>query len=68
MAVKLAQNPEKKVTEIIKPDKMVNNGLFDIPTIVTPVKLITRGNIKDTLISGGVYSWEQFYGKYPTSE
>lgn len=68
VAVKLAQNPEKKVTEIIKPDKMVNNGLFDIPTIVTPVKLVTRGNINETLIQGGVYSWDQVYGKEPISE
>lgn len=68
VAVKLARNPEKKVSELIKPDRMVNNGLFDIPTIVTPVKLVTRGNINETLIQGGVYSWEQIYGSAPTPE
>ena len=67
VAVRMARNPEKKVSELIKPDRMVNNGLFDIPTIVTPVKLVTRGNIYDTLIQGGVYTWEQIYGSPPTS-
>jgi D-xylose transport system substrate-binding protein len=65
VAVKLARNPEKKVSELIKPDRIVNNGLFDIPTIVTPVKLVTRGNINETLIQGGVYSWDQVYGEEP---
>jgi D-xylose transport system substrate-binding protein len=65
VAVKLARNPEKKVSELIKPDRMVNNGLFDIPAMVTPVKLVTRGNINQTLIQGGVYTWEQVYGGEP---
>jgi D-xylose transport system substrate-binding protein len=68
VAVKLARNPETKTSELIKPDRIVNNGLFDIPTIVTPVKLVTRGNINETLIQGGVYSWDQVYGKEPISE
>ena len=68
VAVKLARNPGKKITEIIKPDKMVNNGTMEIPTIVTPVKLVTRDNINETLIKGGVYTTNQIYGAEPISE
>ncbi|MGO9738389.1 MAG: substrate-binding domain-containing protein [Desulfomonilaceae bacterium] len=68
VAVKLARNPGKKITEIIKPDKMVNNGTMEVPTIVTPVKLVTRDNINETLIKGGVYTTNQIYGAEPISE
>jgi ABC-type xylose transport system substrate-binding protein len=68
VAVKLARNPEKKITEIIKPDRMINNGVSEVLTIMTPVKLITRANINDTLIKGGVYSWDQVYGIKPVRE
>ncbi len=67
VAVKIARNPDKSVTEIIKPDRMVNNGTVEVPTIVTPVKLITRDNITETLIAGGVYTKGQVYGHESTS-
>ncbi len=62
VAVKLARNPGKKITDIIKPDKMVDNGIMEVPTIITPVKLVTRDNIDETLIANGVYTRAQIYG------
>ncbi len=67
VAVKLARNPEKKVTEIIKVDRMIFNGAMDVPTVVIPAKLITRENIFETLIMDGVYTKEQIYGSEPIS-
>ncbi len=67
VAVKLARNPKKKVTEIIKVDRMIFNGAMDVPTVVIPAKLITRENIFETLIMGGVYTKEQIYGSEPIS-
>jgi D-xylose transport system substrate-binding protein len=67
VAVKIARNPDKSIAEIIKPDRMVNNGAVEVPTIVTPVKLITRDNITETLISGGVFTKDQIYGPGQTS-
>ena len=68
VAVKIARNPDKKITEIIKPDKMIYNGAMAVPTIVTPVKLVTKDNINETLIKGGVYTKNQIYGGEPISE
>jgi D-xylose transport system substrate-binding protein len=63
VAVKIARNPGKKITEVIKPDRMIDNGAMKVPTIITPVKLVTKNNIDETLIEGGVYTREQIYGK-----
>jgi D-xylose transport system substrate-binding protein len=68
VAVQIARNPERKITEIIKPDKMIYNGVMEVPTIVTPVKLVTKDNINETLIKGGVYTTNQIYGGEPISE
>ena len=57
IAVKLAKGEE------IKADKMINNGFVDVPTIVTPVVLITKDNIDNTIIAEGFYSKKQVYGK-----
>jgi D-xylose transport system substrate-binding protein len=67
VAVKIARNPEKRITEIIQPDRMVDNGAVEVPTIVTPVKLITRDNIAETLITGGLYTKDQVYGRESNS-
>lgn len=63
MAVKLAQNPEKKPEDVVTADKKINNGYTDVPTIVTPVALITKENIDDTIVAEGFYTKEQVYGK-----
>jgi len=62
VAIKIARNPDKSILEIIKPDRLVDNGAVEVPTIVTPVKLITKDNIIRTLIAGGVYTKDQVFG------
>jgi len=57
VAVKLAQGEE------VNADKMINNGFTDVPTVVTPVVLITKDNLDDTIIAEGFYSKEDVYGK-----
>ena len=63
VAVLLARAPDKKPVDIVKPDKMQNNGYADVPTIVTPIVLVTKDNIKDTIIAGGFYTEKQVYQK-----
>ena len=41
---------------------MINNGFVDVPTIVTPVVLITKENLDSTIITEGFYTKEQVYG------
>lgn len=55
MAVKIALNEE------IKADKVINNGMVDVPTVVTPVVLVTKDNIDTTIIAGDFYTREQVY-------
>jgi D-xylose transport system substrate-binding protein len=57
IAVQLAKG------EKITADKMVNNGFVDVPTIVTPIFLITKDNLESTIIAEGLYTKEQVYGK-----
>ena len=63
IAVKLAQNPDKKPADLVKVDKMVNNGAVDVPTVVTEIVPITRDNLDSTIIAEGLYTKEQVYGK-----
>ena len=61
IAVKMAQQPDAKVTSLMKPQRMVNNGFEEVPTIVTPVVLITKDNINQ-MIEAGIYTKAQIYG------
>jgi D-xylose transport system substrate-binding protein len=63
IAVKLAQNPKADPKTLVKIDKMVNNGAVNVPTIVTPVVLITKDNIESTLIAAGIYTKQQVFGR-----
>lgn len=63
VAFDLASNPDKPVTEVIKADRMINNGMVEVPTIVTPVVLVTKDNIDETVVAGGFYTKEQVYGQ-----
>jgi D-xylose transport system substrate-binding protein len=58
----LASNPDSKAVDVLDEDKVINNGFADVPTIVTPITLVSRENIDDTIIAGGFYSKEQVYG------
>jgi D-xylose transport system substrate-binding protein len=62
VAFDLASNPDKPVTEVIKADRMINNGAVDVPTIVTPVVLVNKDNVDSTVVEGGVYTKEQVHG------
>lgn len=63
IAVKLAQNPDKKPTDLVKVDKTINNGAVDVPTVVTEIVPITKDNLDSTIIAEGLYTREQVYGK-----
>ncbi|RBW59098.1 D-xylose transporter subunit XylF [Ruegeria sp. A3M17] len=62
VAVALAKNPDTAPADLVEVDKVINNGFADVPTIVTPITLVTQGNIDDTIIAGGFYSKEEVYG------
>jgi D-xylose transport system substrate-binding protein len=61
-ALLLAQNPGKPAAELIPNARMIDNGFGPIPTIVTPVVLVTKDNIDSTVIAGGHLTKEQVYG------
>ena len=63
IAVLLAKNPDKDPTSVVTADKTLNNGFADVPTIVTPIVLVTKNNIDDTIIAEGFYTKEQVYGQ-----
>jgi D-xylose transport system substrate-binding protein len=56
VAIKLARG------ETVSPDKVQNNGYAPVPIIVTPVVLVTRDNVEETVIAGGFYSRDQVLG------
>jgi D-xylose transport system substrate-binding protein len=62
VAVTLAKNPEKPVKELVEVDREIDNGAVQVPTIVTPVVLITKDNIDATIVAEGFYTKEQVYG------
>lgn len=62
VAVTLAKNPGKPVKELVEVDREIDNGAVQVPTIVTPVVLVTKDNIDDTIIAEGFYTKEQVYG------
>ncbi|WP_298854290.1 substrate-binding domain-containing protein [uncultured Ruegeria sp.] len=62
VAIALAADPDTAPADLVKVDKVINNGFADVPTIVTPITLVTQDNIDDTIISGGFYSKEEVYG------
>jgi ABC-type xylose transport system substrate-binding protein len=41
---------------------MIDNGSGKVPTLVTPVALVTRDNIDSTVIAAGHLTKEQVYG------
>ena len=49
--------------ENIKADKMLNNGFVDVPTIVTPVVLVSKDNLESSINAEGFYTKEQVDAK-----
>lgn len=70
IAVQIARNPDKPAVDIAKEASKeqarfasVDNGFTQVPTVVTPVVLITRDKIDSTLIAEKVFTREQVYGE-----
>ena len=63
IAVKLATNPDKDPKTLVKADRVINNGAVDVPTLVTPVVLVDKNNLDQTIIAEGFYTHKQVYGK-----
>ena len=63
IALLIAKNPDKAVTDVVEGYKLINNGFMDVPTIITPVVLVDKENIDSTVIAGGFFTKEQVYGK-----
>ncbi|MCP4401276.1 MAG: substrate-binding domain-containing protein [bacterium] len=68
IAVAMIENPDKAVTDLPEAEgyTMIDNGFMDVPTIITPVVLVTKENIDSTVIRDVViekfYTKEQVYG------
>ena len=63
IAVILAKNPDKDPASVVTADKTLNNGFADVPTIVTPIVLVNKDNIDDTIIAEGFYTKDQIYSQ-----
>ena len=63
VAYKLAINPKKKISDIIKYDMLLYNKFMKVPTIVTPIVLVTKDNIMDTVVKSGFHTKEAIFGK-----
>ena len=61
-AVRLAQDAGKPAAELFANVQMIANGSTTVPTIITPVVLVTKDNIDSTVIAGGHLTKEQVYG------
>lgn len=57
LAIKLANN------EVINTSMSTNNGAVDVPTIMLNPVVVTKDNIKETVIADGYYTDEQVYKK-----
>lgn len=65
IAVALAKDPKATITALPEAQgyKLINNGFMDVPTLITPVVLITKENVDSTLIAEKFYTREEVYGK-----
>lgn len=61
IAVTLAKNPLKPVSELVPGARLINNGFTEVPTVVTPVVRIMKDNIDSTMIAEGIFTREQVY-------
>jgi D-xylose transport system substrate-binding protein len=61
-ALRLAQEPTRPVAEMFGNAQLIDNGTGKVPTIITPVTLVTKDNIDSTVIAAGHLTKEQIYG------
>ena len=62
VAVALAKNPDKPISEIIEVNRHVDTGIKEVPTVVTPVVIVNKDNIMDTVVADGFHSEEAIFG------
>jgi D-xylose transport system substrate-binding protein len=55
VAVSLAKNPDKKIEDVINIDRYVNNGQTDVPTVITPIVVVNKDNIEETVVAAGYH-------------
>ena len=60
-AVGLARDQGKPAAELFPGAQMIANGTTTVPTIITPVVLVTKDNIDSTVIAGGHLTKAQVY-------
>lgn len=63
IAVNLAKNPGKPVADLVKADRLIDNGFMKVPTIITPVVPVMKDTIDETVIKAGYHTRESVYGK-----
>ena len=70
IAVQIAKSPDKPVVDIAREASQkearfatVDNGFTQVPTVITPVVLITRDNVDSILVAEKVYTREQIHGE-----
>jgi D-xylose transport system substrate-binding protein len=70
IAVEIVRNPTKPLAAIAQSASqegarftLIDNGFAKVPTVITPVVLITQDNIDSTLIAEKIFSKEQVYGE-----
>ena len=70
LAVAVVNNPTKPMAEIAQSAvdqdarfALINNGAMDVPTVITPVVLVTKETIDQTVIAEKFFTREQVYGK-----
>lgn len=63
VAVAMAKNPDKPIKEIIEIDRYVENNQKKVPTVVTPVVVVNKDNIMDTVVADDFHAKEDIYGE-----
>lgn len=51
--------------EVVVANAAVNNGTFDVPSILLPTTVVTRANLDATIIQDGFHSLDAIYGTAP---
>lgn len=60
-AVKLAKNKDKAVTDLYPSAKLIDNNFTKVPTLVTEIVIVTKDNIKDTVVKDEFHKAEDIY-------
>lgn len=61
VAVALAKNPDKPLSEIINIDRYVDNGQIEVPTVITEIVVVNQDNIMDTVVADGYHEATEIF-------